>query len=134
VITDDPTTYVRTAVPLCDHLGVEVVELGPDRVTLELDWRPELCTAGGVLHGGVLMALADSAAAVLAHTNLPDGARGTTTIDAHTNLLGAVTGGTVRASATAVHAGRTTFVAEVATVDAEGRAVARTVQTQLVLR
>jgi 1,4-dihydroxy-2-naphthoyl-CoA hydrolase len=133
-VTSDPTAFVRDAMPLCDTLGVTARELDRDRVILELDWRPELCTAGGVLHGGVLMALADSAAATLAFVNLPEGSSGTTTVDAHSHLLGAVRGGKVQATASGLHVGGTTIVVEVATTDADGRLVAKTSQTQLVLR
>ena len=64
----------------------------PDAVVLELAWRPELCTSNGILHGGVIMALADSAGAGCAFLNLPDGAAGTSTIESKTNFLGAVRG------------------------------------------
>ena len=69
--------------------------MSPERVVLRLDWRPELCTSGGLLHGGVVMALADSAGGACAFVNLPEGATRTATIESKTNFLGAVTDGTV---------------------------------------
>lgn len=90
------------------------------------------CTVGGRLHGGAMMALADSAAATCAFFNLPDGAAGTTTLTSMTSLLGGVQDGGVVATAHPVHIGRTTVV-----IDTElrngNRVVARTSQTQLVL-
>src|SRR2546421_11409342 len=69
----------REAMPLAAFLGVEPVAAAPDEVRARLAWRAELCTAGGVLHGGALMALADSAGGVCAVLNLPDGATATAT-------------------------------------------------------
>jgi 1,4-dihydroxy-2-naphthoyl-CoA hydrolase len=132
--TSDPTTFVRDAMPLCATLGVTASELTADRVVLELAWRAELCTVNGVLHGGAIMVLADSAAAVLAFLNLGEGARGTTTVETHTNLLGAVRDGRIRASARTLHVGSSTIVVEVETTAPSGRLVAKTSQTQLVLR
>ena len=93
---------------------------------------PELCTAGGVLHGGVLMALADSAGAVCAFLNLPRGGR-TVTIESKTNFFGAVGEGVVTARSKPLHRGRTTVVIETDLFDANGRHIARTTQTQAVL-
>lgn len=129
----DPTRFVRDAMPLCATLGVSASELTADRVVLTLEHSERLCTVANALHGGVIMSLADSAAATLAFLNLPDGATGTTTLDVHTNLLRAVHSGRIEASAHALHAGRSTIVVEVATTDERGRLVARTTQTQLVL-
>jgi uncharacterized protein (TIGR00369 family) len=68
------------AMPLVGLLGIEALAAGPSEVRARLAWRTELCTAGGLLHGGALMALADSAGGVCAYLNLPDGATGTATI------------------------------------------------------
>jgi 1,4-dihydroxy-2-naphthoyl-CoA hydrolase len=127
------TEHLHAMVPLAAELGVRLAEATPDRVRLELDWRPELCTAGGVLHGGVLMALADTAGAVCAFLNLPEEADGTATVESKTNLLRMVTGGTVTATATTLHAGRSLIVAETEMRDAGGTLVAKTTQTQAVL-
>lgn len=85
------------------------------------------CTAGGVLHGGYLMALADMTAAMLAYLNVPEGAT-TTTIEAKTNFLAAVRSGTVTARAELVHKGRRTIVVEVDVTDDDGRRVSRTLR------
>lgn len=129
---DEATTFVRETMPLCATLGVRASEFGPDRVVLELDHAPELCTAGGLLHGGAVMALADSAGAAVAFLNLPEGAQGTATIGSSTSFLGAVRSGTIRAVAIPLRAGRTTIVAETEVLDADGRLVAKTTQSQAV--
>jgi len=120
--------------PLARTLGIRTDESTAERVVLSLDWAPHLCTAGGILHGGVIMALADSAGGACALLNLPVDATGTTTIESKTNFLGAVRGGTVTATATPLHRGRTTVVVETTITDANGRLVAKTTQTQMVLR
>jgi uncharacterized protein (TIGR00369 family) len=120
--------------PLCAHLGVRGVTWQPDLVELELDWNESLCTTGGILHGGVLMALADSAGAACAAVNLPEGAVGTSTIESKTNFLGAVKEGTVRATSRPLHTGSSTIVIETELRRADGRLVGKTTQTQSVLR
>lgn len=120
--------------PLAATLGIRSDEYTPERVVLSLEWAPELCTAGGILHGGVIMALADSAGGACAFLNLPEGAAGTSTIESKTNFLGAVRQGRVTASATPLHRGGTTVVVETAVRDENGRLVAKVIQTQLVLR
>jgi uncharacterized protein (TIGR00369 family) len=125
------TEVVNAQMPLGTTLGIRTFG-DPEAVETSLDWAPELCTAGGVLHGGVLMALADSAGAVCAFLNLPAGGR-TTTIESKTNFFGAVRDGEVRARSRPLHRGRTTIVVETDLFDAAGRRVARTMQTQAVL-
>ena len=126
------TATVREAMPLAAHLGVEGVEASPERVVLRGAWAPEHCTAAGILHGGYLMALADTAAAALAYLNLPPGAT-TATIEAKTNFLTAVRSGFVTARAEPVHVGRRTIVVQVDVTDDAGRRVTRTLQTQAVI-
>ncbi len=126
------TATVREAMPLAGLLGFEALAGGPDGVTLRGEWAAERCTAAGVLHGGFLMALADSAAATLAFLNLPPGAA-TSTIEAKTNFLAAVREGSVTARAELVHKGRTTIVVQTDVTDDAGRLVSRTLQTQAVL-
>ena len=127
------TAMIREAMPLAALLGFEAVEGGSDAVVLQGSWTEERCTAAGVLHGGYLMALADSAAATLAFLNLPEGAT-TSTIEAKTNFLAAVRDGVVTARAELVHKGRTTIVVQTDVADAAGRLISRTLQTQAVLR
>jgi 1,4-dihydroxy-2-naphthoyl-CoA hydrolase len=125
------TDVVNAQMPLGATLGIRTFG-GPEEVEATLAWAPELCTAGGVLHGGVLMTLADSAGAVCAFLNLPEGAR-TVTIESKTNFFGAVRQGEVRALSRPLHRGKTTIVVETDLHDATGRHVARTTQTQAVL-
>jgi uncharacterized protein (TIGR00369 family) len=125
------TSQVNEQMPLGATLGIRT-NGGPEEVEATLAWSPELCTAGGVLHGGVLMALADSAGAVCAFLNLPEGGR-TVTIESKTNFFGAVREGDVRAVSRPLHRGKTTIVVETDLFDSTGRRVARTTQTQAVL-
>jgi uncharacterized protein (TIGR00369 family) len=120
--------------PLCATLGVRADKYTAEEVALSLDWAPALCTADGILHGGVIMALADSAGAACALLNLPKDASGTSTIESKTNFLGAVRSGTVTAVATRLHVGGTTIVVETSVRDASDRLVAKVTQTQVVLR
>jgi 1,4-dihydroxy-2-naphthoyl-CoA hydrolase len=130
----DLTETIHQAMPLCALLGVRGVTWQTDLVELELDWNESLCTTGGVLHGGVLMALADSCGAACASSNLPEGAVGTSTIESKTNFLGAVKEGTVRAISRPLHTGSTTIVIETELRRGDGRLVGKTTQTQSVLR
>lgn len=125
------TDAVSAQMPLSATLGIRMFG-DAEEVEASLAWAPELCTAGGVLHGGVLMALADSAGGVCAFLNLPAGGR-TVTIESKTNFFGAVREGDVRARSRALHRGRTTIVVETDLFDASGRHVARTTQTQAIL-
>ena len=125
------TEMVNAQMPLGATLGIRSFG-GPDEVDATLEWTPELCTAAGVLHGGALMALADTAGALCAFLNLPPGAT-TATIESKTNFLGAVRDGTVTARARPLHVGSRTIVVETDLLDASGRRVGRTMQTQAVL-
>src|SRR5689334_23523561 len=120
--------------PLATTLGIRTEEYGAERVVISLDWAPALCTANGILHGGVIMALADSSGGACAMLNLPQGATGTATIESKTNFLGGVRGGSVTATSTPLHRGGTTIVVETLVRDSAGKLVAKTTQTQLVLR
>jgi uncharacterized protein (TIGR00369 family) len=119
--------------PFGELLGLEVVSAQPEEVEVRLPWRDELCRAGGMLHGGVLMALADSAGAQCTYLNLPEGAGGTTTIESKTNFFAAVRSGDVLARSRPLHRGRSTVVVETDLHDETGRHVARVTQTQAVL-
>jgi uncharacterized protein (TIGR00369 family) len=131
----DPTAIVQSTMPLCATLGITASEFAAERVVLHLAWAPELCTSGGMLHGGALMVLADSAGAASAFLNLPEGATGTSTIESKTNFLGGVRAGcSVSATAVPLHRGGTTIVVETELRTDDGRLVAKTTQTQAVLR
>jgi uncharacterized protein (TIGR00369 family) len=123
---------MRQAMPFLELLGVEVVANAKDEVRLKMAWRPEVCTTLGVMHGGAIMSLADTAGAMCAFNNLPEGA-GTTTIESKTNFLRAVRSGTIEAVCRPLHAGRTIVVVETDVVDDAGKRVARVTQTQAVL-
>jgi uncharacterized protein (TIGR00369 family) len=127
------TAMLRASMPLCDTLGMRVRTGTPDLVELELDWSPTLCTTAGLLHGGAVMALADSAGGACAFLNLPAGA-GTSTIESKTNFLGAIKDGTVTASARPLHVGGSTIVVETEIRRADGKLVAKVTQTQAVLQ
>lgn len=120
--------------PLAGTLGIEVTHAAADEVRGGMDWAPEKCTAGGVLHGGALMALADTLGGVCAFLNLPDGATATATVESKTNFFRAVRGGRVAATTLPLHVGRTFIVVQTDVVDDEQRRVAQVTQTQAVLR
>lgn len=133
MIDADATEQIHAAMPLCATLGVRAESFGSDEVVLTLEWDEKLCTSGGVLHGGVLMALADAAGGACAFLNLPSGATATSTLESKTNFIGAVREGRVQARARPLHLGSTTIVVESA-IDTAERLVAKVTQTQLVLR
>ena len=113
-------------------LGLRIVEASPDRVVAELTVRDELRTVGGALHGGTLMALADTVGAAATFLNLPAGAS-TTTLESKTNFFAAGKAGTVRAEATPLHRGRRTLVWQTRVTDESGKLLSLTIQTQMVL-
>jgi 1,4-dihydroxy-2-naphthoyl-CoA hydrolase len=117
---------------LADLLGIRFVETSLDRVVAELPIRDALTTIGGAVHGGTLMALADTVGAAATVLNLPPGAT-TATLESKTNFLAAGRGGTVRAEATCLHRGRRTMVWQTRVTDAGGRLLSLTIQTQMVL-
>ena len=126
----DPEELVAL-MPFARQLGIVVDEAGADRVVARLDWAPHLCTAGGVMHGGALMSLADTAGALVTFLGLPDGAT-TATITSTSQLFRPVTSGTVRAVAVPLHRGRTTVTVQTSLFDASDRLVAQTTQIQAV--
>ena len=129
----DPTAFVHQSMPLCATLGVTAETFSPELVRLSLAWSPGLCTTGGLLHGGAIMALADSAGGACAFLNLPEGASGTATIESKTNFLRAAREGVIAATARPLHIGSTTIVIETEVTN-EDRLIAKVVQTQIVHR
>ncbi len=114
-------------------MGVRLVSLAPDRVVAEMDVRPDLCTAGGILHGGAYMAFAVTLGAVGTLVNLPAG-KATTTTDSSTKFMaGATVGSTVTGESVALHRGRTTMVWHTEIRNPQGRLCAVVTQTQLVI-
>src|SRR5207302_8835799 len=122
---------LRDTMPFAALLGIELLEARPELVRGRLEWAPERCTAGGLLHGGALMALADSCGGVCAFLNLPEGASGTATIESKTNFLRAVRGGGLTATTRPLHAGRTLIVLETELARDDGKLAAKVIQTQI---
>jgi uncharacterized protein (TIGR00369 family) len=113
-------------------LGMRFVEATRERVVAELTIRDDLRTNGGALHGGTLMAFADTMGAVATVLNLPEGA-GTTTLESKTNFFAAGRDGVVRAESTPLHRGKRTMVWQTRVTDESGRLLSLTIQTQMVL-
>ena len=114
-------------------MGVRLLDVAPDRVRAEMAVRPDLCTAGGILHGGACMAFADTLGAVGTIVNLPAG-KSTTTTDSSTKFIAAArVGSTVRAECVALHRGRTTQVWQTSITNEAGKLCAVVTQTQLVI-
>jgi 1,4-dihydroxy-2-naphthoyl-CoA hydrolase len=114
-------------------MGLQLTEVSPDRIVATLQVRPDLCTTGGILHGGAVMAFADTLGAVGTFVNLPEG-KGTTTVESSTKFLGAAkVGSTVTGESTPLHKGRTTMVWQTMIRGDNGRLCAVVTQTQLVL-
>jgi 1,4-dihydroxy-2-naphthoyl-CoA hydrolase len=121
---------LREVMPFAALIGVELLEAGPELVRGRLEWEHERCTAGGVMHGGALMALADTCGGACAFLNLPEGAIGTATIESKTNFLRAVREGSITAATRPLHKGRTMIVLETEIAREDGSLVAKVTQTQ----
>ena len=120
--------------PFAKMMGVQVSEASAERVVGTLLVRDELCTAGGILHGGAIMAFADSLGAIGGYLALPQGATGTTTLESKTNFLGAAPqGSTVIGETTPVHRGKRTSVWQTMIRTEDGKPVALIIQTQMAL-
>lgn len=116
-----------------DVLGLRFVEVTKDRVVAEMDVRDELCTVPGILHGGAIMAFADTLGAVGTSLNLPPGA-GTTTIESKTNFFRpGLAGTTVRAECVPVNLGRRTMTWQTNVLSPDGKLLAQVTQTQFVI-
>ena len=117
---------------LVELLGIRFVEASLERVVAELAFRDDLTTVGGRLHGGALMAFADTVGAAATVLNLPPGAS-TTTLESKTNFFAGGRSGTIRAESTPLHRGRRTMVWQTRVTDDGGRLLSLTIQTQMVL-
>ena len=123
----------ETKLPFAELLGIEFVSASPERVVAEMTVREDLCTVPAVLHGGAIMAFADTLGAMGTIVNLPQGA-GTTTVESKTNFVApAPVGARVIGETTPVHRGRRTMIWQTRISTSEGRLVALVTQTQLVL-
>jgi len=114
-------------------MGVRLTALEPDRVVAQMEVRPDLCTAGGILHGGAYMAFADTLGALGTIVNLAEGKRTTTTDSSTKFIAGARVGSIVTGTSVALHRGRTTMVWQTTVTNAQGKLCAVVTQTQLVL-
>jgi uncharacterized protein (TIGR00369 family) len=129
---DQSLDELVTIMPFAVVLGIELEAANPDEVIGALRWRSDLCTTGGLLHGGVLMSLADSLGGLCAYLNLPPGA-GTATISSTTNMLRAVREGRVTGRTRPLRVGRSVIVVQTELHDDAGKLVAQTTQSQAVI-
>lgn len=133
-MTDGPTSdhlrELNDLIPFAALLGIELLEAGPESVRARLAWTPERCTAGGIMHGGAIMSLADNSGGICAFLNLPESAQGTATIESKTNFLRGVRDGAITATTRPLHKGRTMIVLETEVTDDQGRLAAKVTQTQ----
>jgi 1,4-dihydroxy-2-naphthoyl-CoA hydrolase len=121
---------LRDAMPYAALIGIELLEATPEIVRGKLDWSAERCTAGGLMHGGAAMSLADSCGGVCAFLNLPMGATGTSTIESKTNFLRAVRDGSLTATSRPLHRGRSLIVVETELAREDGSLAAKVIQSQ----
>src|SRR5215475_9649833 len=132
--TEYASPFVADPLPFAKLLGLELVTVTPERVEAVLQVREDLCTRPAVLHGGAVMALADTLGAIATVANLAEGTT-TTTIESKTNFFAAIPlGDTARAECTPLHRGRTTMVWQTRVTRSDGRIAALVIQTQLVLQ
>ncbi|HUQ25356.1 MAG TPA: PaaI family thioesterase [Burkholderiales bacterium] len=117
---------------LVRHLGMKFVEMGNDRVIATLEVRPELLTTSGTIHGGTLMAFADTIGAAGTVVNLQEG-QSTATLESKTNFFAACKSGTIRGEATVLHKGKRTHVWQTRVTDEAGKLLSLTTQTQMIL-
>lgn len=125
------TKALHAGMPFAERLEIHAIEADAQHIVAAALWEPHLCGAGGVLHGGYLMAMADSSGAALAFLNLAPGET-TTTAESKTNFFRPVTAGAVTAASTLIHKGRTTMAVQTDITNEQGALVSRTLQTQTV--
>lgn len=129
---DDPDNAALIAMmPFAAQLGITLDEAGPERVVATLPWAPELCTTSGVMHGGVLMSLADTAGALVVVLGLAEGET-TATITSTTQMFRPLVSGTVRAVSVLLNRGRTTATAQTTLYDSNDRLISQTTQIQAI--
>src|SRR5215472_10135676 len=119
--------------PFAAQLGIALEEAGPERVVATLPWAPELCTSSGIMHGGVLLSLADTVGALVVVLGLAEG-EVTATITSTTQMFRPMTGGTVRAVGVLLNRGRTTATAQTSLYDTDDRLISQTTQIQAIRR
>lgn len=126
----DPAA-LRDLMPFAVELGIELLEAGPECVRGRLEWEERLTTTADTMHGGAIMALADTCGAVCAYLNLPADAQTTSTIESKTNFLRAVQSGAVIATTKPLHKGRTLIVLDTEVARDDGKLAAKVTQTQV---
>jgi uncharacterized protein (TIGR00369 family) len=131
-VMDPDLDWLVSSMPHAEHLGMALVAASKDGVDATMAWRDDLCTVAGMAHGGALIALADSAGAILAYLHLPEGAS-TSTIESKTNFFRPLTGGTAHCSTRLVNAGRTTITVQSEVRNDAGKLLTLTTQTQAVI-
>lgn len=117
--------------PFAGLLGIELLEAGTELVRGRLEWSKSLCTTGEIMHGGAIMALADTCGGICAFVNLPEGAQGTATVESKTNFLRGVPSGGITATTTPLHKGRTLIVLETLIHRDDEALAAKVTQTQI---
>jgi 1,4-dihydroxy-2-naphthoyl-CoA hydrolase len=131
-MTESALADALAGIPFAGALGITIEDATPERVRGSMPWAAERCTSGGILHGGALMAFADTLGAVCAFLNLPDGA-GTATVESKTNFFRGVRASTLHGLSRRLHAGRSFIVVQTDLTDDAGKLVGQTTQTQAVL-
>jgi uncharacterized protein (TIGR00369 family) len=129
-VTSDPANLIGL-MPFAEQLGMTLEEASPERVVVHLTWQPRLCTMSGIVHGGVLMSLADTTGAIVAFLGLAEG-QTTATITSTTHMFRPVSAGTIRAVAVPLHRGRTTATIQTSVFDERDRLIAQTTQVQAI--
>jgi 1,4-dihydroxy-2-naphthoyl-CoA hydrolase len=124
---------LRAMIPFAAAIGIELLETGSELVSGRLQWSPQRTTTGDVMHGGAIMALADTCGGVCAFLNLPEGAQATATVESKTNFLRAITSGAAVATTRPLHKGRTLIVLETEVTRGDGKLAAKVTQTQTYL-
>jgi 1,4-dihydroxy-2-naphthoyl-CoA hydrolase len=132
-VTDERVDARRLTelIPFATAIGIELLDATPELVRGRLAWSPQRTTAADVMHGGAIMALADTCGGVCAFLNLPEGALGTATIESKTNFLRPVTDGSATATCRPLHRGRTIAVLETEVACDDGTLAAKVTQTQI---
>ena len=132
MLPDDADNEALIAMmPFAARLGITLDEAGPERVVATLPWAPRLCTTTGVMHGGVLMSLADTVGALVVFLGLAEGET-TATITSTTQMFRPLSSGTVRAVSVLLNRGRTTATAQTTLFDSGNRLISQTTQIQAV--
>jgi len=109
-------------------LGFDVESVRDGSATFRLDVRPRHKQIHGVVHGGILAALADTTAAIAAYTAVPRGVE-LATLELKINYLEPVPGGRVKADAQVLRAGRNFIVTECEIFSADGLLAAKAILT-----